>query len=406
MDNGYLEGVFIETNNYDGESTIYRAEQYIHLQSGFQFDSGTGGSLQAYIQNPIPNIEGGWVDIYYDKTYPDIYQAEVLTVSYYDNYGFTNETFQLPGGVFTAIDGKLPEFNDKVKGQLTGTKTKILGSASDFIRTVTFYDDRYQMIQSVTVNQHGGKEILTSHFDFAGRLRMSYFEHNNPLADVASNNITMRYTYDHAGRMLTMEHSLNGNSYMILSNNSYNELSELVTKEIGDAAQTVDYEYNMRGWLTKMNDPGSAGSADYFSMALKYNDATQAQYNGNIGEISWRDPFETEEKNYQYLYDPVNRITDADYSTSLNNDNAFRVHNITYDGNGNILTLNRYHKNLMVDQLDYTYEGNQLVKVEDLSSNDEGFKDGADLTTEYLYDANGNMEQDENKDIASITYII
>ena len=32
------------------------------------------------------------------------------------------------------------------------------------------------------------------------------------------------------------------------------------------------------------------------------------------------------------------------------------------------------------------------------------FKDGADQTTEYTYDANGNLTKDVNKGIRSITY--
>ena len=75
----------------------------------------------------------------------------------------------------------------------------------------------------------------------------------------------------------------------------------------------------------------------------------------------------------------------------------------TYDKNGNITGLQRYSSSL-VDNLAYTYNGNQLTKVEDATGNSTGFTNGASTTNEYTYDANGNLTKDSNKGIASITY--
>jgi len=58
-----------------------------------------------------------------------------------------------------------------------------------------------------------------------------------------------------------------------------------------------------------------------------------------------------------------------------------------------------------MDILGYTYDaGNKLVKVTDIGNATYGFKDGANLTTEYLYDANGNLKTDANKNITAIQY--
>lgn len=410
--NSIKEGVFIEASQYDGVSSTYRAEQYINLQPGFIY-SGTSGSFMGEIQNPIPNIDGGWVDIYYDKTYPDIAHSQVLTVNFYDNYDFTNETFTLPSGVFTAIDGELPTSTLAVKGQMTGNKTRILGT-DDYITSVNFYDDKYQVTQTVTVNHKGGRDVLTSHYDFAGRLRKTHLDHFNQSADLTATTVVMNYTYDHGGRLLTVDHSVNGEAAKTLAENTYNELGELKDKQVGDAHQTINYLYNMRGWLTHINDPATSGN-DYFSMQLMYDNATDAQHNGNIGEIVWRDQFEKEQKTYKYGYDYLNRLSAADYSAlkdpmsgqgaQLVDVNNFQVFGITYDGNGNIMSLNRKSKGVTMDSLQYEYtNGNQLSKVTDDSQNSEGFKDGDDLTTEYEYDANGNMIEDKNKGITSITY--
>ncbi|ELR68180.1 Fibronectin, type III domain protein [Fulvivirga imtechensis AK7] len=104
----------------------------------------------------------------------------------------------------------------------------------------------------------------------------------------------------------------------------------------------------------------------------------QARYNGNIAAIKWKSHGDTEEKLYTYHYDPMNRITKAQYSqgsSTLNNwtttpaKGGFSVNNIDYDLNGNIQTLNRQSIGTdfrTIDALTYTYtNGNQLSAVAD-----------------------------------------
>ena len=56
-----------------------------------------------------------------------------------------------------------------------------------------------------------------------------------------------------------------------------------------------------------------------------------------------------------------------------------------------------------MDELTYTYTGNQLTAVADAGIDTVGFKDG-NTGTDYDYDANGNMVLDNNKEIDSIAY--
>jgi uncharacterized protein RhaS with RHS repeats len=79
---------------------------------------------------------------------------------------------------------------------------------------------------------------------------------------------------------------------------------------------------------------------------------------------------------------------------------------------GNILSFQRQgHVNAdatlfgTMDNLTYSYDaGNKLQSVQDSGNGSFGFKDGANTTTEYTYDANGNMTSDANKGITNITY--
>ena len=75
-----------------------------------------------------------------------------------------------------------------------------------------------------------------------------------------------------------------------------------------------------------------------------------------------------------------------------------------YDKNGNIKYLYRYNNGSLVDNLTYTYSGNQLSKVEDATGNATGFTNGASQDGEYGYDYNGNLTKDLNKGITNISY--
>ena len=196
--------------------------------------------------------------------------------------------------------------------------------------------------------------------------------------------------------------------------------------------QNVDYEYNIRGWLTNINDieASSAGSTignmDLFNFRINYNTVegnavNDPLYNGNIAQTIWKTAnTDNKLRGYAYTYDNLNRITDAQsykgatlLGMAFNTD--YTVDNIQFDKNGNILKLVRRGANENMtpsfgvwDDLTYTYNGNQLKKVVDnpqpTSHKTFGFKDGTNTGDDYLYDDNGNMVKDNNKGIESIQY--
>ena len=133
-------------------------------------------------------------------------------------------------------------------------------------------------------------------------------------------------------------------------------------------------------------------------------------YNGNISQTLWRTAnIDNSLKDYEYTYDALNRIT-----SGIDNTGNYNLDLVQYDKNGNITNLERKgHTNVgatsfgVMDNLVYTYEtnSNKLKKVLDNGNDTFGFKDVVNLTTEYVYDANGNLVKDLNKGIGTSSVI-
>ncbi len=239
-----------------------------------------------------------------------------------------------------------------------------------------------------------------------------------------THSIIKRFDYDHAGRLLNTYHTVDAEDAVILSRHRYNELGQLINKGLHssngtDYAQTVDYRYTIRGWLTSINDP-AINPDGLFQFNLRYNDptisGTGAQFNGNISQTTWRTAG-GDESSYTYEYDPMNRLTEADYSnhTAPNANGRYNEtikdgSNSGYDLNGNIKKLQRYGKLSetaygQIDDLNYvTYTGNQVTRIDDAVPSVPGQAGFTELTNnvsgEYVYDKNGNMILDKNKGIS------
>ena len=386
------------------------------LYTGLYASSDSRETLQTMLEghNPIYDhktdtpilIEGKQV-YYTNAAFPNT-DLELLTINYYDTY-----TFDLDGAIEEDAYGVTP--TTKTKTLSTGTKVRVLGT-DHWITTVSWYDEKARPIYSYTHNPYLNTIDKVKHkVNFIGNILETTTEHSKdgqaPITTIE------KFTYDRMGRLLTHTHQITGQAEESLAENSYDALGQLIQKNVGNTPvaplQTVDYSYNIRGWLTEINDVSNLQN-DLFGFQLHYDDPTigTALYNGNISQTHWRtNNTDSSLKNYTYAYDPLNRITQA-----IDNTGNYNLNSISYDKNGNILSLNRQgHLNEiantfgLMDQLTYSYDsGNKLLKVEDTADDTFGFKDDAintpDTTPDYTYDDNGNMLSDTNKNITGIAY--
>jgi len=356
---------------------------------------------------------------YSDQSYPDLsssYYNHVLTVTFYDNYDFLSLS-QYNGLDFDDTnnidayddgDGASNGYFDRVSRQVTGTSAMILDGDNDtWIRSATYYDHKYRVIQTQTGMYPQGSSMVSTEYDFLGNVMQSQ---ERQTVNSVTTKARYLHTYDHANRLLDTYVYYNSDDAVILAQNKYDELGQLEIKNLHsddntDFTQEVDYSYNIRGWLTSINDPASLGT-DKFGMELFYQNVSgsptsTAKYNGNIAAFSWVHNGESVE-GYAFDYDDLNRLEEGDYKTlsgSSWTDPSYFGTSYSYDKNGNIETLTRNNSTgTAIDNLTYTYVGNQLDYI-----NDAGTSAGVNNTnlsgTDYTYDDNGNMEWDKNKDM-------
>ncbi|MDC2624448.1 DUF6443 domain-containing protein [Bacteroides ovatus] len=346
----------------------------------------------------------------------------VLSVNYYDDYSFLGKN-GLPdltnSNVCYDSEAEVENFGIQYtaapKGLLTGKLVASLNESKNpsYLYTVLYYDDHDRIIQSKSSNHlSGGTEKEYIAYDFVGNPIKR--KHVHLAADQPTQTENYAYTYDYAGRLSTVTHRLNNKSDVILTNNEYDELGRLLrNKRSGHTNLQTDYMYNIRSWIKSINGP-------LFSQTLNYQEPVEKNipcYNGNISSLSWKTGSDTNEKGYQFTYDPLSRLKNAVYEEGnlLNhNTNNFTEQITGYDKNGNILGLKRYGQTAangygLVDNLTITLNGNQLKRVDDSVSGSAfgdnfDFKDGAKQSTEYFYDANGNLLKDLNKKINDIQY--
>lgn len=342
---------------------------------------------------------------------------KILSVTYYDTYDYLELSgwggFEFEEDLSVMSDDILPQ----AKGLVSGARQLILGTET-YLNSSVYYDYKYRAIQSKAHDPQMNIIRTTNQYDFIGNLTAT----KTAYSGLFEKNIYKWFDYDHMDRLLSVDMQIgeDAQNRVTLLENQYNEIGELVEKNLHRSPpgvlQSLDFDYNIRGWLTTINQPDLSKdgteeyeSTDVFGMELMYDNAPgeAAQYNGNIGQVNWKQAYAGATSHYRYGYDALNRLEAANYGENdIFSVPKFDVSGIQYDANGNILKLNRKaDSNADMDLLEYTYyDGNNRLKIVDDDGNDGGFKDGATLDQEYDYDVNGNMRTDANKGISRIVY--
>lgn len=217
-----------------------------------------------------------------------------------------------------------------------------------------YYGKKGRVVQSHSSNLLGGWEHTYSSYTYAGSAQQTKHVHTtNGKQDVVEE---YDYAYDHVGRLVKTTYCVNGSDKRELSVVDYDNYGRILLENIMGKDEVL-YDYNAQNMLT---DSG-------------YNEGDRLN--------DWQ----------------------GNYDESLSYDKMGNVQSLLRSG---LLDDGSYG---LIDNLSYSYHGNQLLKVDDAAVGPyyQGafhFVDGADEAVEYEYDANGNMVRDLNKGIISISY--
>ncbi|WP_153397351.1 DUF6443 domain-containing protein [Chryseobacterium vaccae] len=392
-----------------------------------------GGSRSSMQSQAGPNLimekrhSGGFtqdgMQVQYTNDYFHVLK-KVLSVNYYDSYPQYSFNPSFP----STIEGE-PVLTDTYSQNGKSTNglsvMSLLKNIEDdnWTKNYYYYDTRGRAIGSHSINHLEGYTHSESKLDFTGIVQKTVTRHKRLSSD-AERVITENFTYDHQNRLLVHKHQIDNNPEEILAQNSYNELSQLETKKVGGTSagsplQTINYQYNIRGWMKQINDPTNLGN-DLFGYKIKYNQIegletpntdfpnlkVKPRFNGNIAEVDWRTKTDPNDylRRYGYVYDNLNRLSAGFYQKDNNPSAKEYFEKMDYDLNGNITSLKRSSAlngnttAALINNMNYTYEGNKLISVNDVVPNFQGYLGGI-----IKYDNNGNMTESTDKKI-KITY--
>jgi RHS repeat-associated protein len=427
---------------------------YQYGEKTFTIQTDAGESITAY--NPVPLFAGAGATIQFSD-------VKINTVHYFDQLtGSSLVSITMPyANNFENIDASTA--SDRTRGFQTGIKTRVLdGSANKFDLSKTIYDEKGRVLQSSHTNYLGYTVRQTNQYDFTNKVRSNVYAEAKaiyngapPFSVIVGSDefkITSMYEFDHAGRELKVKKNFTktysprlGTPTIITTGertileNKYDELGQLVSKTLAPGynnyngnnyLEKLTYDYNIRGWLIGINKDyvkNSNSSGTFFGMELGYDKPGDAGFagkilNGNIAGIAWKSAGDNTPRKYDYTYDNTSRLKLANFNQRnsagadwTNDKFDFTVPAIQYDANGNITRMEQqgvtFTGIVPMDKMTYGYDNtsNRLKWVaEDINTDyklaDFTDKNAGQNNIDYSYDVNGNLIQDKNKGIASITY--
>jgi RHS repeat-associated protein len=444
--------------------TLYDALDRV-LMTGLYTGAEDRATMQAYFEDSNPYT---WSSIlYYQKNYAlmvaypeNASGITPLTYNFYDNYVNVdasntywnanqsnlnfNEVLQNQPGVET------PQRSLNVHGLLTGSRVKIMAApGADTLQTGTWrlgmnwYDYKarpvfstsYDLIRYDPYNSIIHVHLMGTQYDFLNRVQVTkHWMDNEQSTDGTKIHTELtRNMYDAiTGRLTGTRRKTDNSGWIIQSSYTYDELGRTGRQVLGNYGEVRDYSYNIRGQLTGINgiyaETGNRqGESRSFGESLKYDYGFSGyRYDGKIAGMVWRGAGVAQAQAYGYSYDKAGRLTNAEYrryeppigaspagwyKTSAD----YTVSNLTYDLGGNLLSMDQKSVKpgsgiVDMDLLEYNYkdneQSNRLDRVKDNAAypNLGDFNDLNSGSTDYEYDANGNLIKDYNKDIDHVSY--
>ncbi|MHA4807472.1 DUF6443 domain-containing protein [Flavitalea flava] len=400
--------------------------------------------------------------------YPTLsgYNYSELTRSFFDDYSWL-ATYgnPLPSTRSTVDDGfRFPVSNtifpyaqpltqtSNSTGMVTGTRLTVLEGSSygnTYLYSTNYYDDHNRIIQIQKTNITGKTDVATTQFSFTGQPVVIVCHTYKTTTNATDILETKKFSYDSLSRMVKIQLSYlnkyNGATWATGNETTvqyqYDGVGQLIQKGLGNKPGSPAgtplgnqaFAFNIRGWLLSINKAyvdASVNNDQFFGEEVSYDKnpslgTVTPQYNGNLSSMLWKGEGDQINRKYDFSYDPANRLTLANFNQYVSGTGGsaifdksagidYSVNGVSYDLNGNIMNLLekgwKVKSSPTIDSLSYVYQtgSNKLTRVTD-GANDTtnrlgDFTDGTNTGDDYSYDANGNLNLDNNKKMSSISY--
>jgi RHS repeat-associated protein len=419
-----------------------------------QADANSASALSSVITTPDAAIRvyGNAVSA------ADIGDASKLTTLHYnffDNYDYAgaksfDNNFTNGNAYSTADPNVLPiAVSGRVNYLPTGTKTRVLGT-NNFLMSTQYYDEGGNAIQSIDDNITGAADVVTRQYHFCGRLLSEDVDHSATGTLYSHYHVLTKNLYDERWRASGIQKKFGSANLTDIAQYTYNDLGRASSRRLAPGytgsgkseLETLTYSYNLHGDLTGINKdyalktPGKYDKwGNYFGMYLGYDNGdglfAKAQLDGHIAGAIWSTQGDDMQRKYDYDYDNAGRLINASFSQKQQLSDSWSNSKvdlsvtgingkIEYDLNSNIMTMMQkgivpgQSAPVIVDDLRYSYApySNKLSKIYDngnlgalngkLGDFKDGSNGGAGSGDDYVFDDNGNMITDLNKEIKEL----
>ena len=381
-----------------------------------------------------------------------------LKYFFYDNYNYSSlKSFNTAYTNLSAYNNSDPNVipiasSLRTTSMLTGSMTRVLNT-NIFLASTIYYDEKGHHIQTSEDNIKTGTDITTLQYHFDGRLLSSCNMHTSTGTGYSGFITLTKYVFDVLGRATSIQKQYGSNSLKTIVSYDYDDLGRVKTRHLDPNynnpnsgqpdLESLNYSFNIHNQITGINKDFALKTAGnynkwshFFGLYLGYDNRdnvfSNARLNGQVTGLEWNTQGDDAQRKYDYTYDNADRLVKAAFNEQqhpgdgwLNTKMDFSIGSsglITYDYNGNLLTM--LQKGVMpgitapitVDDLHYSYTTvtntptNKLQSVTDqmsqtaLNGQFGDFKDGSNAagTPDYVYDANGNIAVDLNKNAQSL----
>ncbi|MEM6699871.1 MAG: hypothetical protein AAF599_15820, partial [Bacteroidota bacterium] len=126
------------------------------------------------------------------------------------------------------------DFSPNVKGLATGSKVRTLGT-SNWTTSKLYYDAKARVVHTSSQNEYlDTNDAMSSLLDFTGKLLKSSTTHVRATTTRTAPIVTIDdFVYDESARLLYQTKQINGGKTELIARNHYDELGQLVKKQVG-----------------------------------------------------------------------------------------------------------------------------------------------------------------------------